>query len=172
VKIVRVVGIVLAILFWIAYIVVASPKSRKVKVYLDAPTEVGRNEEFTGYLMEQMRLADWDNESFEFQWVKATEAEYIITMVADKNKLPVMMKTGEHVYETCFQFILSLTLDKMVDIVLYNREGREMSVRWLDPTKTHHLFNQQMDCDPNEMARRAVEALMASMGLKPVLAVK
>lgn len=150
-RILKIVALVLFFYAWISFGVgAAGPK--KVKVYLDAPNEVGINEEFSLYLLEAMRQADEADGSFEWEWVPATKAQYIITLVSDKNKLPVMWKSDEHTYNTCFQYVATVSLwDKKA-------------------MKTVGRVNQQVDCDPSAMGERAVDALLHWMGRKSTLA--
>ena len=155
-KIAFLTGIILMTLFC-----QANAKGRKVKVYLDAPNNIGRNEEFSLVLMEQMRLADWDNDRYEFVWTsRAFEAEFIITIVVDQNPLHVLVKEG-NTHTMCKQFLTTTILYKMVDV----REG-DTTRRRTNPDKTNEMVNQQLDCDPNEIARRTVVALEVAMGLK------
>lgn len=165
-RVVKVVLVTLLILATIAFQGVEA-KEKKVKVYLDAPTKVGHNEEFVGYLVEQMRIADFEDDSFELKWVKATEAEFIITMIADKNRLPVQTKNGE-----CTQYVMSLTMDRLVDMTIPDGDGGIRIIRRFEPDRANSLLNQHMGCDPNDVARRAVIDLVKAMGLKPEWKIK
>jgi hypothetical protein len=116
-------------------------------------------------LVEQMRLADYDDDSYEFKWVNAPEAEYIISILVDKNKLPVVTETKPGHYETCVQFVMSLVLHKRVDFKYEGRYGPE-TMKIMNPLKMHEMMNQQVNCDPDDIAKRAVDALLTAMKLK------
>lgn len=151
-RIVRVVGIVLGLLFWLAYMVVATPKLKKVKVYLYAP-DMGYNESFSYQLVAAMHVADEENKDYELVWVQATEADYIITIVVDKNKLPVAIKEADNSYKMCYQTISVIHI-------------------WQPSRKATGTLNLQVDCDVAEMADRAVVEIETAMGVRPVMAVK
>lgn len=153
-RVVKVACLTLLFLFvWIFWS--ATAKEKKVKVYLDAPVEVARNEEFALHLMEQMRIMDFEDDTFEFEWVvKATDAEFIISLIADKNKLPVVEQRVPGKYDMCYQWVMTFDLWKK------------------GSGKTKEITNLQVSCDPDEMARRAVIDMVRAMGLKPEWKIK
>lgn len=160
-RVLKTVGLTLVILLTL-FCNAVHGKDRKIKVYMDAPNEIGQNEGFSLHLMEQMRLADYDDDNYEFVWIKkAIEADYIITVIADRNPFQVAAKVG-NVTNVCRQFIVTVVIDRIVEI----RAG-EFTRRGVDPDKTHYMVNQQVDCDPDEIARRAVVEMLVAMGLKP-----
>jgi hypothetical protein len=126
----------------------STAKGKKVKVYMDLHDH-GYNESFSFHLMEHMRLVDEDDKSYEFEWVKrATDAEFIMTFMVDKNKLPVMVRGHNGSYNSCYQFIAVVHLWKK------------------GSGKTHEMLNLQMNCDLDGIAEQAVKAMEVAMGLK------
>lgn len=116
-------------------------KEKKIKVYLDVQ-DVAYSESFALYLQEHLR-------PYNVEWVGwAPKAEYIISILVNKNPLPVMYREDGRL-NMCYQFVATIHLW---------RKGSG---------KTYEMLNQQLDCDPNEIAKRAVEALVTTMLLKP-----
>lgn len=128
---------------------VAEAKGRKVRVYMHAP-DMGYTESFSYQLQEAMRVADEEDNSYEFVWVQAKDADFVITVVVDKNKLPVVIKAPGNSYNMCYQTISV--------IHLWSRQAKEST----------GMLNMQLDCDIAEMADRAVVELERAMGLKEV----
>lgn len=143
----RVTLIAIAIYIYICVgVAMAGPK--KIKVYLDYPDQ-GLCESFSRYIWTWMRSFDEDDKSYQFVWVeKAEDAEFIITTIMIKNSVPsIIGKDREGKDRTCYQYV--------TDVQLWKKNSE----------KTHEWINLQSNCDPNEIARRAVTDMLKSMGL-------
>lgn len=149
----------------------ATTQSRKIKIYMDAPNEIGSNEEFSLQLLAEMSKADEEDNNYEFEWIKkAIKADYIITVIADRNPFPVAAKVG-NVTDVCRQYVVTIVLDKIVDIkiTVHPPGGPPITQvrRGVDPDKTNYMVNQQLGCDPHKIATEAVAKMETAMGLKP-----
>lgn len=143
----RITTVALVLLF--AILAQAGPrKERTVKVYLHIP-DVGYGESYAFYLQKWMEMADEENDGYKIVWeAKASDAEFIISIVMNKDPDVSIIKLKGGAETTCNKFIAVTQLWKRGSGKIYEAQ------------------NVQADCDPNAIAERAAEAMERAMGLK------
>lgn len=108
---------------------------KEVKIYVNVPDH-GSSEMFSMHLQTWMRMLDEEDNSYRITWIpKASEAEFILTIVMDRDK-----DTGKYMAMTH----------------LWRKNS----------SKAFDMLNQQLNRDPDEIAKNTAKVLELAMGLK------
>lgn len=117
----------------LALMLLGQPK--EVKIYMNVPNQ-GSSEMYSIHLQHWMRILDEEDRSYQIQWIpRASEAEFILTIVMDRDK-----ETGKY----------------MAMAHLWRKNS----------PKAFDMLNQQLNRDPDEIAKNTARALELAMGLK------